>query len=263
MATGVESKGEGHKRLYRRLDNGSDYALAISAQPGAKGPQLVWFNGFKSDMGGTKALALQQWAKAEGRPLLRFDYMGHGASGGAFIDGTISIWRDDGLCVIDQETTGDLLLIGSSMGAWIATLCALARPQRVKAMVLIAPALDFTELLMWQNFDGPARRAIMEKGFWARPSLYSPDPYPITRQLIEDGRQHLLLDAPIDFGRPVSILQGMRDPDVPHAHALLCARQFSKSGVAMTLIADGDHRLSRPDDIARLLEMVEAMCQLV
>jgi len=212
-------------------------------------------------MSGTKATALAQWAEAKGFGLTRFDHMGHGASGGAFVEGNISIWRDDGLCVIDQETRGDLVLVGSSMGAWIATLCALARPQRVKGLVLIAPALDFTERLMWQSFDDATRRTIMDKGVWHRPSLYGPDPYPITRQLIEDGRRHLLLGTSIGFAGKVHILQGMRDPDVPYDHALKTARQFAAAGLAMDLVADGDHRLSRPQDIAHLVHVVEGMCR--
>lgn len=260
MGTGLESKAEAHKQISRTLDNGASFPLAVARTHGARSPALVWFNGFKSDMSGTKATALAQWAEMQGRDLTRFDHMGHGASGGAFTDGNVSIWRDDGLCVIDRVTTGDLVLVGSSMGAWIATLCALARPDRVKGLILIAPALDFTERLMWQSFDDATRRAIMDRGVWQRPSLYGPDPYPITRQLIEDGRRHLLLDAPIAFAGPVIILQGMQDPDVPYVHALKTARQFSMAGVQVDLVADGDHRLSRPQDIAHMLKLVETMC---
>ncbi len=259
--------GEGHKHLsgglVRHLENGSSHTLAVDAQSGRDGPTLVWFNGFKSDMTGTKASELADWASLIPRAFVRFDYMGHGASGGAFTDGTISLWRDDALAVIDEATKGDLVLAGSSMGAWIATLAALARPARVRALVLVAPALDFTERLMWQSFDAATREAVMEKGVWHRPSPYSPDPYPITRALIEDGRKHLLLDGPIGFSGPVRILQGMADADVPHHHALLTAAQFGDADLRLELVHDGDHRLSRSADLGRLCRMVRDTINLV
>ncbi len=224
-------------------------------------PVFVWLSGFKSDMSGTKAQALESWAAAQRYGVLLFDYSGHGSSGGAFEDGTVSDWREDTLAAIDQLTSGPVVLVGSSMGGWMALLAALARPERVKAMVLIAPAPDFTEKLMWSAFTPAQQAEIMQQGYTLRPSDYG-EPYPITRALIEDGRRWSLLDAPIAFTGPVHILQGMQDTDVPWRHSLALAEMLVSPDVILTLIKDGDHRLSRDEDIARLLATCAAIADL-
>jgi pimeloyl-ACP methyl ester carboxylesterase len=227
--------------------------LAWRAHPApAGGVTFVWLSGFNSDMTGTKAQAVEAFAKDAGHGFLAFDYSGHGASGGAFADGTLTAWRDDALSVIDAKSEGPLILAGSSMGGWIAVLAALARPERVRALVLIAPAPDFTEALLWPSLSAAQQAEILNTGQTLRPSAYGA-PYPITRALIEDGRRWLLLDAPIRFDGPVHILQGMKDADVPWHHALRLIEQLTTPQTVLTLIGDGDHRLSRPQDIARLL----------
>lgn len=237
-------------------------AIAVRTRDGG-GPGLFWMGGFKSDMKGTKAAALDDWAKAQGRAMVRFDYSGHGESGGAFDDGTIGRWLEESLAVFDTCCRGPQVVIGSSMGGWLALLLmrALAgRPARPEAsiagLVLIAPAVDFTEELMWKRFPASIRDEIEQKGFWLRPSAYSEEPYPITRALIEDGRQHLLLGGMIESGCPVRILQGVQDPDVPWQHTVELTARFARDDVVLTLVKDGDHRLSRPEDIERLIAAV-------
>lgn len=223
-------------------------------------PAIVWFGGFRSDMRATKAEALDAWAGETGRALVRFDYSGHGQSGGSFEHGTISRWLDEGLAVIDAYVEGRAIFVGSSMGAWIALLAALRlqdSSHRPAGMVLVAPATDFTERLMWDAFPAEARQSLMSTGTYQRPSLYSEEPYPITRALIEDGRHHLLLDAPIMVGCPIHVLQGMRDPDVPWEHAMRLVERLPGDSVQITLVKDGDHRLSRAEDLDRLVRAVE------
>ncbi len=226
----------------------------------ATGPGVVWLSGFKSDMSGTKAMALNAWARDRGRTYTRFDYFGHGTSSGDFRDGTVTRWLADSLAVIDEVTEGPQVLVGSSMGGWIATLAALARPERVAGLMLIAPAADFTEELMWKAMPDDIRREIMKRGVWHRPSAYEPNPYPITRGLIEDGRKHLILSGRIGVTCPVRVLQGMADPDVPWRHAMRLVEQIESSDVIVELIKDGDHRLSRPSNIARLGAMLDELC---
>jgi pimeloyl-ACP methyl ester carboxylesterase len=219
-------------------------------------PTVVWLSGYRSDMTGTKAEALADWAKAHGRGCVRFDYLGHGESSGDFVrDGSITRWREDALAVIDELTEGPLVLVGSSMGGWIACLAAMARPQRIQGMVLIAPAPDFTSKLMPLAIPPEGQAAIREHGVWMQPSEYG-DPNPITRTLLEDGARWSILDAPVPIEAPVRILQGGADPDVPWRHALELAQALKSDDVVFTLIKDGDHRLSRPQDIARLLAAV-------
>lgn len=228
------------------------------------GAGLVWLSGFNSDMQGSKVLALEAWAAGQGHPFLAFDYSGHGMSDGDFADGTISAWREDSLAAIDALTEGPQILVGSSMGGWMALLAALARPERIAGLILIAPAPDFTETLMWPEFSPAVQQEIIETGVHMRPSDYG-EPYPITRALIEDGRQWQILDAPIAFTGPVRILQGMDDPDVPWIHAQRLVNALTSPDLIFTLIKDGDHRLSREQDIARLLstagEIVRAASQ--
>ena len=217
-------------------------------------PGIVWLGGFKSEMTATKASALDAWAERRGQSYLRFDYFGHGSSSGSFRDGTITRWRDDALAVLDQLTVGPQILVGSSMGAWLALLMALARPDRVLALLLIAPATDFTEVLLWNRLDAEAQREILVKGEWLRPSQYDPKPYPITRTLIEDGRKHLLLGGAIAVHCPVRIVQGMADPDVPWEHAMKLVSALGPD-TQLTLVKTGDHRLSKPHEI----ELVESV----
>jgi pimeloyl-ACP methyl ester carboxylesterase len=241
------------------LDRPDGERLAWRAVDGA-GPTVVWLGGFRSDMAGTKAEALANWAQAKGRAYLRFDYFGHGESSGDFqAKGTITRWREDALAMLDERVDGPVILVGSSMGGWIACLVAMARRERVAAMVLIAPAPDFTEKLMAPDIPPEGRAALAADGVWLRPSDYG-DPYPITRALLEDGaRWSILGSEPAPIGVPVRILQGGADPDVPWRHALELANALSGKDVTFTLIKDGDHRLSRPQDIARLIAAVEEL----
>ncbi|HTO66680.1 MAG TPA: alpha/beta hydrolase [Bradyrhizobium sp.] len=236
--------------------------IAVRARAGA-GPGLFWLGGFNSDMKGIKAQALESWAAERGRACLRFDYSGHGESGGKFADGTIGRWLEDSVAVFKQFCRGPQVVVGSSMGGWIALLlareiAAKANDASLAGMVLIAPAPDFTEELMWRGFSPEIRRQIESKGVWLRPSEYG-EPYPITRALIEEGRKHLLLGRAIEIGCPVHILQGAKDPDVPWRHALALAHRLPAEDVVLTMIQDGDHRLSRPQDIARILAAVAEM----
>ena len=215
------------------------------------GPAVVWLGGFKSDMSGTKAQALPDWAQAGGRAYVRFDYFGHGESGGDFVQGTITRWRADALAVLEELVEGPVVLVVSSLGGLISCLVAAAAPERIVAMVLIAPAPDFTEKLMAPEMT-PADRAQLEaSGVWLRPSEYG-EPYPIARELLEDGARWSILPGPVNVDVPVRILQGGADPDVPWRHALELANAMRGDDVVFTLIKDGDHRLSRPQDLARL-----------
>jgi pimeloyl-ACP methyl ester carboxylesterase len=237
-------------------------AIAVRQHEGAS-PGLLWLSGYKSDMNGTKAQALAHWAEEAGRACLRFDYSGHGESGGAFTDGTIGRWLAESLGVFDACCRGPQIVIGSSMGGWLALLlvCALRKrrqdgPASVSGLVLVAPAVDFTEELMWKRFTPEIKRELAETGVWARPSEYSPEPYLVTRQLIEEGRNHLLLGGMIETGCPVRIVQGILDADVPWRHAVELVSRLASDDVVLTLVKDGDHRLSRPEDIERLIRAV-------
>ena len=232
--------------------------IAVRVREGA-GPPIVWLGGFRSDMNATKAEALDVWAAGELRALVRFDYAGHGASGGTFTDCTISSWLEDAQAVLARYVDEPPILVGSSMGGWIACLLARARAssgQETAGLVLIAPALDFTEDLIWSQLDDATRATVKRDGILTRPSEYAPEPDPITYALIEDGRGNRLLDRPLDPACPVHILQGMHDRDVPYQHALKTLGRLPAEGTVLTLIADGDHRLSRPQDIARLIAAV-------
>ena len=235
---------------------------ARAAREGQERPGLVWLGGFKSDMTSGKAVALDGWAERQGRAMLRFDYSGHGASDGRFEDGTIGLWADDALAAIRAKSSGPQILVGSSMGAWIALLVARSLAEsgeagRIAGLVLIAPAVDFTETLMWERFSPAVRREIETTGRWLRASPYDPEPYPITLDLIEEGRRHLLLGGVVRAYGPVHILQGMQDVDVPWQHAMLLVEHLAADPASITLIKDGDHRLSRDEDIARLIAAVD------
>jgi pimeloyl-ACP methyl ester carboxylesterase len=252
--------GPGPQFLLRQ-DAPQPRKLALIKQAG-RGPAIIWLGGFRSDMLATKADALARWCQDEGHSLLRFDYTGHGLSGGSFADATISVWLEDTLAMIEAEGGPAPILVGSSMGGWLALLAARvlkARSAPLSGLVLIAPAVDFTEELMWRSMSDEARNEVMTRGQWLRASAYSAEPYPITRALIEDGRHHLMFGAPIEPGCPVTILQGMIDPDVPWQHAMTLMEHLPADDVTLTLIKDGDHRLSRDSDIALLIRTVATM----
>lgn len=223
---------------------------------------FVWLGGYKSDMEGSKAEALAALARETRRPGLRFDYSGHGASGGLFVDGTITRWLEQSAHMLLTHGQGPRILVGSSMGGWLALLLyrllqrtSPAATQNIKGLVLLAPAADMTSDLMWSEFPEEVRRELNEKGVWMRPSAYG-EPYAITRRLIEDGRRHLMLEQGLDVQCPVRILQGDADPDVPAAHAVRVFGALRGPDVTLTLIKDGDHRLSTPGNLALLRETV-------
>jgi pimeloyl-ACP methyl ester carboxylesterase len=250
---------------FLKLGTGSGERSIAVRRDGGAGPGVFWMGGFKSDMKGIKAEALVQWARENGRSCVRFDYSGHGESSGDFTAGTIGGWLEDSLAVFDSEAKGPQVVVGSSMGGWLALLLVRELRRRkaegqaaagtVAGLVLIAPAVDFTEVLMWQRFPAKIRQEIGTKGVWHRPSDYG-EPYPITRGLIEDGRKHLLLGGMIETGCPVRILQGVQDPDVPWNHAVALTSRLAQDDVVLTLVKDGDHRLSRPEDLERLMRAV-------
>lgn len=240
------------------LDTTDGQALAYHRSPG-KAPGVVFLGGYASDMTGTKATALESHVRGRGHAFLRFDYRGHGQSSGGFEDGTIGRWRDDALAAIDALTEGPQILVGSSMGGWIALLAALARPERVAGLIGIAAAPDFTEDLMWAEFDADQRATLERDRILRLPSEYSDEPSIVTMDLIEDGRSRLLLRAPIPIRVPVRLLQGMRDTDVPYRHALTLADRLESEDVEIRLIKEGDHRLSTERDLAILAETVDAL----
>jgi pimeloyl-ACP methyl ester carboxylesterase len=240
-----------------RLDRGDGIELAWAREDG-RDPTVVFLPGYRSDMTGDKATALAAFCAAHGQAMLRFDYSGHGASGGRFEDGTIGSWATDALTAIDRLTEGPLILVGSSMGGWLGLLTALARRTRVAALVGIAAAPDFTEVLMWDAMTFAERATLMRDGVLHVPSQYG-DPTPITRKLIEDGRNHLLLTSPINLDCPVRLLHGQADPDVPWEMALRIADRVTSPDVEVVLVKDGDHRLSRPRDLALLCRSVGAL----
>ena len=238
--------------------------IAVKRRAGAA-PGLLWLGGFRSDMEGGKALAVDAFAAARGLAVTRFDYSGHGVSGGRFEEGTISRWAEEASAVF-AATEGRQILIGSSMGGWMSLLVARAHlaavgraASRIAGMVLIAPAPDFTEELMWAGFSEEIRRTILEEGRWLEPSAWSDEPLAITRALIEDGRRNLLLGGTIETGCPVTILQGKRDESVPWTHALRLTERLALDDATVTFVDDGDHRLSRPQDIDLLIAAIGEM----
>ena len=240
------------ERLQRPDGNSVAYAKTDGTVPA-----VVFLGGFRSNMTGTKAIALEDWAQRTGRAFLRFDYLGHGQSSGRFEDGTIGRWLDDSLAAIDQLTAGPLVLVGSSMGGWLSLLAARARPQRLAGLVLIAAAPDFTERMLLKGLSAQDRIALERDGRLERPSQYSPEPSVFTWKLIEEGRNHLLLDRKLVLPCPVRLLHGQSDPDVPWDYSLQIAAHLEAPEVITTLIKGGDHRLSTPAGIARLIATVE------
>jgi pimeloyl-ACP methyl ester carboxylesterase len=240
-----------------RLPVGDGTSLAYSHLPGSE-PGILFCAGFNSDMQGNKALGLEDWCRGQGIQFTRFDYYGHGESDGAMEQGTIGRWRDDALAILDSVTTGPQLIVGSSMGGWIMLLAALARPDRITGLVGIAAAPDFTQSLLAQRLDDQQRRQLEETGFCDMPNDYD-EPYRISRQLLDEANDHLLLGRSIDVDVPVRLLHGQRDADVPWENALAIARQLGSADVEVQLIKSGDHRLSEPVDIRRLIATVAAL----
>lgn len=247
------------------VGSGADRRRIAVLRTEGRAPGLLWLPGFKSDMVSTKASALSEWAREKGLACTRFDYSGHGQSEGRFEDGTIGRWLEETRAVFAQMTEGPVIVVGSSMGGYIALLLlrqlmaeAPGEAARIKALVLIAPAWDMTEELMWNEFPQDVKWEILEKGVWLRPSAYG-EPYPITRNLIEEGRRHLMGRQAWDPGRPIHILHGLQDPDVPWEHTLDLESILTGGWTRVTAIPDGDHRLSRPEDLKLLCGVVEQL----
>jgi pimeloyl-ACP methyl ester carboxylesterase len=234
-----------------RLQRPDGSALAYHKTPGSA-PGIVFLGGFMSDMTGSKALYLEDFARDRGQAFLRFDYQGHGASSGRFEQGTIGLWAADAVAALDALTEGPQVLVGSSMGGWIMLLAALARPQRIAGLLGIAAAPDFTEDLMWNAYPQEVRETLEREGVYHEPSDYGEEPYPITKRLIDEGREHLLLRGAIALPCPVRLIHGMADPDVPWRTSLRLAERLESDDVEVSLVKGGGHRLSEPEDLARL-----------
>jgi pimeloyl-ACP methyl ester carboxylesterase len=234
---------------YRQIAHGSDEHR----------PVVVFLGGFMSDMTGRKAEALAGFCAERGQGFLRFDHFAHGESSGIMEEATVGGWARDAVAVLDRLTDGPLVLVGSSMGAWVMLLAALARPQRIRALIGLAAAPDFTEELVWNAYTPEEREKLMRDGKIVEPSPYGEQPYIFTRALIEDGRRHLLLNGPIAIEAPVRLVHGLADRDVPYEIALRLAEKLTTQDVAVTLIKDADHRLSRNEDLARIAAIVAEM----
>ena len=242
--------------------------IAYLTDPGAPGksPGVMWLSGLKSEMTSTKASVLATWAAKHGHPCTRFDYSGHGQSAGRFEDGTVGAWLEEALAVFKDVTRGPQILVGSSMGGYIALLVlrtlmreAPEEAARIKGLLLIAPAWDMTERLMWARFPESVRREVLEKGVYLRPSKYGDGDYAISRRLIEEGRDHLIGDAPFDPGRPIHVLHGLLDPDVPWEHTLDLVAHLTGDHVQVSAVPDGEHRLSRPEDLDLMIRALEGL----
>jgi pimeloyl-ACP methyl ester carboxylesterase len=251
------------ERIDIEVGEGEDArSIAVLRRQG-KAPAIVWLGGYRSDMAGTKAEALDSWGGENGQGVVRFDYSGHGVSGGDFLDGSISRWLAESSAVIEQFTDAPPILVGSSMGGYLALLTALGRyaaGDPVAGLLLLAPAVDMTERLMWEEFPGNVRDEIMKKGVWIEPSQYDPAGNPITKKLIEDGRNYLIMDrATLQVGCPVHVLHGRDDPDVPLGLSLELVARLAHDDVTLSIVHDGDHRLSREQDIDLLVRSVADM----
>lgn len=222
-------------------------------------PGVLFCSGFMSDMDGTKAVALEEAMTGLGRGYTRFDYLGHGQSTGHFIDGTISRWTDDAVAILDECTAGPQIIVGSSMGGWIGLRLALLRPDRIAGFVGIAAAPDFTTRL-WDDMPEEGKADIVSNGHWEQSSEYSDEPYIITKKLIDDGPRNFVMNGQIDISCPVHLLQGMKDDSVPWKTALQIQEALESDDVTVSLVKNGDHRLSEPDDITRLVLATERLC---
>ena len=234
--------------------NGTSLAYHHSA---GNGPGVLFCTGFRSNMTGKKATSLENWCQSQGQQFTRFDYRGHGKSGGNFRDLTIGDWLKDTISILDSVANGPQLLVGSSMGGWISFLAANSRPEKVAGIIAIAPAVDMTKRAL-SNLNAEAKRELSETGEWMRPSKYDAQGYPITKKLLDEGELHLLLPGPIGFDGPVRILHGMRDDAVPWELSLEIAAALTSDDVHIKLVKDGDHRLSRPNDIQLLLRLISS-----
>jgi pimeloyl-ACP methyl ester carboxylesterase len=246
--SGTLPRPDGHRMAYRKLDG--------------RAPAVLWLGGFASDMAGTKAQALARWAARTGNAFVRFDYFGHGASSGAFRDGTITRWRQDALAALDELTSGPAVVVGSSMGGWIACLLALARPERIGGLVLVAPAADFTEMLIRPRLSAVQQAELMKAGLLTLTSAYEARGLQISKTLIEDGARWSILQGPVGITAPVRTLHGERDEEVPWRHGLELHQAIESNDAVFTLVGDGDHRLSRPQDLRRLISAVEELAEL-
>ena len=245
-----------------QLPRPDGHRIAYHRTPGSP-PGVVFLGGFMSDMTGIKAGTLDTWCRRHGRAFVRFDYLGHGRSSGRFENGTIGRWAQDAIAVIDHLTEGPQVLVGSSMGAWMMLLAALARSDRIVGLLGVASAADLTESLLWERFDPETRQRLQEHGVIHLPSDYDAQPYAITRRLITEGRQHLLLNGPIPLTCPTRLLHGMRDPDVPWQTSLRIAEHLDSEDTRLILIKDGDHRLSRPRDLVLMTDTLAGLLQAV
>lgn len=230
-----------------------------TATPNEQKPGILFLGGFMSDMTGTKATHFEEHCVRRGLAYTRFDYSGHGQSSGKFAEGTIGQWSSDAVSILDHVATGPQILVGSSMGGWISLLAALARPERIKGLIGVATAPDFTEDLMWAQFSDAQKQTIEEKGALIEPSDYGDDPYTITRELIVEGRNHLLSRKPIELNIPVRLVQGMQDPDVPWQTALKLAETLTSTDVEVQLIKSGDHRLSKPAELDAITHHIDVL----
>jgi pimeloyl-ACP methyl ester carboxylesterase len=249
----------GEPRQQPQIVTREDGATIAYHRLAGKSPGIVFLGGFMSDMTGTKATALETFCRARGQAFLRFDYFGHGASSGAFVEATIGRWRDDCLCVLDRLTDGPQILVGSSMGGWLMLLAARARPERIAALVGIAAAPDATEDLIWRRLSLAQQETIRRDGAITVPSAYDPAGYVLGNRLIEEGRAHLVLGSSLELSCPVRLIHGMRDPDVPWPTSLRLARCLAGADVTVTLSVKGDHRLSSGEDLARLQGIIATL----
>lgn len=224
-------------------------------------PCVIFLGGFKSDMTGTKATALEESCKERGQRFIRFDYTGHGKSSGNFKDGTIGAWKNDALAVIDRLGAEQNILVGSSMGAWISLLCALERRGKLVGLVGVASAPDFTEKLIWEQLKTEQREQLQSEGVYYAPSCYGEEPYTITMKLIEEARHHLLLGERISIDIPVRLLHGTLDEDVPWQISTILLQLISSKDASLTLIKGGNHRLSEPEQLNMMCEAVKTLCQ--
>ena len=258
----METKAAAEAASIEVGDGAAARRIAMLARQGTP-PGLFWLGGYRSDMRGTKAEAVDAFAAERGLACRRFDYSGHGESSGRFEDGTISRWLEEARAAFDQ-TDGPQIVIGSSMGGWIALLLAAAerqRSRRIAGLVLIAPAVDMTKALMWEPMPKPARKELAEAGIFYAPNAYGGEPMPITKALIDDGEQHLFGDRLVEVGCPVHILQGMEDAEVPWLHATALVEKLASDDAVLTLVKDGDHRLSRQEDLERLTGAIGEMIE--